>query len=61
LKKNIKYLYEKVGCNIIDQPLILGNPGEKIEGLENWQKLQRFYPDQHGTPGYFIAKLQMKS
>jgi NOL1/NOP2/sun family putative RNA methylase len=59
-EENIKYVCENFGCRIIDQPVFLGSPGEKIEGLENWQKLQRFYPDQHETPGYFIAKLQVK-
>jgi 16S rRNA C967 or C1407 C5-methylase (RsmB/RsmF family) len=58
---NVKYLYENFGCKILDQPFFLGSPGEKIEGLEDWQKLQRFYPDQHETPGYFIAKLQVQS
>jgi methyltransferase NSUN6 len=58
---NVKYLCENYGFKIIAQPFILGSPGEKLEGLENWQHLQRFYPDTHGTPGYFIAKLQMRS
>lgn len=58
---NVKYLCENYGCKIIAQPYIFGSPGEKVEGLENWQNLQRFYPDQHETPGYFIAKLQMRS
>ena len=58
---NVKYLCENFGCKILDQPFFLGSPGEKIEGLEDWQKLQRFYPDQHETPGYFIAKLQVQS
>jgi len=58
---NVKYLCENYGCKIIAQPYNLGSPGEKVEGLENWQRLQRFYPDTHETPGYFIAKLQMRS
>jgi len=57
---NVKYLCENYGSRIIAQPYAIGSPGEKIEGLENWQKLQRFYPDEQETPGYFIAKLQMQ-
>jgi len=60
-EENIKYLCDNFHCKVIDQPIIIGICGEKIEGLENWQKLQRFYPDIHETPGYFIAKLQMQS
>jgi 16S rRNA C967 or C1407 C5-methylase (RsmB/RsmF family) len=60
-EENIRYFCENFDCKIIDQPVFIGSPGEKIEELENWQKLQRFYPDEHDTPGYFIAKLQMQS
>lgn len=58
---NVKFLLDNFDCEIIDQPIFLGSPGEKIEGLSNWQKLQRFYPDMHETPGYFIGKIRMQS
>jgi NOL1/NOP2/sun family putative RNA methylase len=55
---NIKYLLEESDCEIAEQPFFYGSPGEKLENLKNWQSLQRFYPDLHETPGYFIAKIQ---
>ncbi|MHA1264230.1 MAG: PUA domain-containing protein [Candidatus Helarchaeota archaeon] len=57
---NIKYLLDNFDCKIIRQPIYLGSPGEQIEGLENHGLLQRFYPDIHDTPGYFIAKLRVR-
>ena len=56
---NIKYLIDNYECQIIEQPYFYGSPGEPVEGLRDHHKLQRFYPDVHDTPGYFIAKLQM--
>lgn len=36
-----------------EQPIYLGSCGIKVSGRS---LLQRFYPDIHGTPGYFIAR-----
>ncbi|NVM55066.1 MAG: RsmB/NOP family class I SAM-dependent RNA methyltransferase [Candidatus Helarchaeota archaeon] len=58
---NIKFLLDNFDCKIVDQPIFLGSPGEKLDSLPNWQKLQRFYPDAHDTPGYFIARIQMQA
>ena len=60
-EENIKFLLDNFDCKIVEQPIFLGNPGEETEGLLNWQKLQRFYPDIDETAGYFIAKIQMLS
>ena len=51
---NIKYALDSLGFKLVEQPLVLGSPGLAIEGAE---KLQRFYPHVHDTPGYFIALL----
>ncbi len=59
-EENIKFLVDNFNCEIIEQSFFYGYPGEKIENLPNWQKLQRFYPDIHDTPGYFIAKLRFR-
>ncbi|MHA1130099.1 MAG: PUA domain-containing protein [Candidatus Helarchaeota archaeon] len=56
---NIKFFVDNFNCKIIDQPFKFGSPGEEIANLPNWQKLQRFFPDTHDTPGYFIAKMKM--
>ncbi|MFX1297057.1 MAG: hypothetical protein ACFFD2_19670, partial [Promethearchaeota archaeon] len=57
-EENIKFLVDNFECKITEQPFKFGNPGEKVDDLIDWQKLQRFYPDLHDTPGYFIAKIQ---
>ncbi|HUY01088.1 MAG TPA: RsmB/NOP family class I SAM-dependent RNA methyltransferase [Candidatus Deferrimicrobium sp.] len=57
---NIQYLLENNNCEIVEQSYCYGSPGEKLKNLKNWQKLQRFYPDLHETPGYFIAKIQKR-
>ncbi len=60
-EENIKFLIDNYDCKILEQKYFFGSPGEKCENLRDYQKLQRFYPDLHDTPGYFIAKLQMQS
>ena len=58
-EENIKYLLEKIDGKIVEQPYFFGSTGESLVGLPNWQKLQRFYPDIHDTPGYFIARIRI--
>ncbi len=58
---NIKFLLDNYDCQLVEQPYFIGHPGEKLDKLRNWQRLQRFYPDIDDTPGYFIAKLQVNS
>ncbi len=58
---NVQFLVENFDCEIVDQPFRYGSPGEHIENLHEWGKLQRFYPDMHDTPGYFIAKMRKLS
>ena len=56
---NIKYAVKKLDFELITQDLFLGSIGEKVEDIDH-TKLQRFYPDIHDMPGYFIAKLRKK-
>jgi len=54
---NIQYLIESQGFKLEPQTPYLGEGG--IDGdLPLGQGVQRFYPDYHDLPGYFIAKLR---
>lgn len=50
----VKYALENYPLELDSQNLYLGSRGLDI--LSNSKLLQRFYPDEHDTPGYFIAK-----
>ena len=52
---NIKFACD-LGFEIEEQILYLGKRGLKI--IENFEKLQRFYPNEGAYPAYFIAKLR---
>jgi 16S rRNA C967 or C1407 C5-methylase (RsmB/RsmF family) len=57
---NIQYLIDSKGFKIERQTPFLGDGG--IEGRHPLrQGVQRFYPDLHNLPGYFIAKLRKPS
>lgn len=52
---NIKYAVDELGFKVDDQMHVYGFFGEPL--LKDYRKLQRFYPDSHDTPGFFIARL----
>lgn len=49
----VDFVLNNYPLELDEQPIYLGSHGLKVSkcGL-----LQRFYPDVHGTPGYFIAR-----
>ena len=56
---NLKFAMEHYGdLELIEQKFYLGSRGLPL--LPDSNKLQRFYPDEHDTPGYFISLLQKK-
>ncbi|RLF22486.1 MAG: RsmB/NOP family class I SAM-dependent RNA methyltransferase [Thermoprotei archaeon] len=52
----IKYAINNFGMRLVEQSIILGSEG--LEIVEHHDRLQRFYPHRHDTPGYFIALLE---
>ncbi len=50
----IKYALENYPLELDEQPLWIADPGLPIFSKSNL--VQRFYPDVHDTPGYFIAR-----
>lgn len=50
----VKYALENYPLELDTQVLYLGSRG--LEIMSNFNLLQRFYPDEHDTPGFFIAK-----
>ncbi|MCR6668926.1 MAG: methyltransferase domain-containing protein [archaeon YNP-WB-040] len=50
----VKYALENFPLELDKQILYLGTQGLNI--IKGSNLLQRFYPDEHDTPGYFIAK-----
>ncbi|MEM0084907.1 MAG: RsmB/NOP family class I SAM-dependent RNA methyltransferase [Candidatus Methanomethylicia archaeon] len=50
----VKYALENYPLELDTQILYLGSRG--LEIMPNYNLLQRFYPDEHDTPGFFIAK-----
>ncbi|MEM1538735.1 MAG: RsmB/NOP family class I SAM-dependent RNA methyltransferase [Candidatus Nezhaarchaeales archaeon] len=52
----IRYFLTSFKVELEEQPLTLGCKGLLGEAWSG--KLQRFYPDLHDTPGYFIARLR---
>ncbi len=55
---NVRYMIEKFNLKIIEQKMYIGSRGENIDDKISHNLLQRFYPDLHETPGFFIAKLR---
>ncbi|OYT62627.1 MAG: 16S rRNA methyltransferase [Thermofilum sp. ex4484_15] len=55
----IKYAVERLGFEVAEQVLYLGERG--LPYLRGYEELQRFFPDRHEGPGYFIAKLIKRS
>ena len=55
----VLYAEEKLGLQLEAPPLLLGSCGEFLPS-EKAELVQRFYPDKHDTPGYFIARFRRK-
>jgi predicted RNA-binding protein (TIGR00451 family) len=57
---NMKSVYTELGLEIMSHEPFEGVSGELIKDFpqNETEKLQRFYPDIHDTPGFFIGKLQ---
>jgi len=55
---NIKFITDNFDVEVEEQKVILGDTGLKI--VDYYKFLQRFYPDIHDTPGYFIASLRKR-
>ncbi len=57
----VNFAIRELGMHIVevDQTYSYGAPGFDLNHLEfSPEQVQRFYPDFHDTPGFFIAKLQ---
>lgn len=54
----VSYAVEELGLELEDQPIRLGSHGLPI--VEGYEALQRFYPDVHDTPGFFIARFRRR-
>jgi len=50
----VEYALTNCPLELVDQEIYLGSEGLPL--ISKSALLQRFYPDVHGTPGYFIAK-----
>ncbi|MFX0068200.1 MAG: PUA domain-containing protein [Promethearchaeota archaeon] len=55
---NIKHAVEHFGFSVLDQTYFYGSPGELREEFPQAKHLQRFYPDLHDTPGFFVALMK---
>ncbi len=53
---NVKYAVEKLGLELEEQKYFYGCEGERF--IPQYGLVQRFYPDLHDTPGFFIAKFR---
>ena len=56
---NMKSAYTELGLEILSHKPYEGVSGELVNDFPQPEtdKLQRFYPDIHDTPGFFIGKL----
>lgn len=58
----VNFAIRELGLRIVAQTYGYGAPGFDLDHLEFIpEHVQRFYPDFHDTPGFFIAKLQKYS
>ncbi len=55
-EKNVEFCVKELGLEVEEQPLYLGDRG--IGTFREANLTQRFFPDIHETPGFFIAKLR---
>ncbi|MBS7287557.1 MAG: hypothetical protein KIH01_02100 [Candidatus Freyarchaeota archaeon] len=55
-ERNVEFCVNELGFEIEEQSLYLGSRG--LEGFRGAGLVQRFFPDVHGTPGFFIAKMR---
>ncbi len=55
----VDYAVRSLNLKVDEQPIYIASRGLNI--VENYDLLQRFYPDAHDTSGYFIARLIKKS
>jgi 16S rRNA C967 or C1407 C5-methylase (RsmB/RsmF family) len=61
-EKIVNFAIRELGMNIVDPPYPYGAPGLDLDNLEfSPDQVQRFFPDLHDTPGFFIAKLRKNS
>ncbi len=52
----VDYAVKELGLKLEEQPLFFGVEGESLESIDfNPSLVQRFYPDIHPYPGFFIA------
>jgi len=56
-EKVVESVIEKTKLEIVEQAFFYGSLGS-LEILPEARLMQRFYPDQHDCPGFFIAKLR---
>ena len=55
----VNFATRELGMHVVDQPYQYGAAGLELDNLEfSFEQVQRFFPDLHDTPGFFIAKLQ---
>jgi predicted RNA-binding protein (TIGR00451 family) len=58
----VNFAVRELGMRVVDPNYQYGAAGLDLDSLEFAPDLvQRFFPDIHGTPGFFIAKLQKNS
>ena len=55
----VNFAIRELDLHVVDQNYRYGAPGLPLSHLEfPSEQVQRFYPDIHDSPGFFIAKLQ---
>jgi len=53
---NVRYAIEDLNLELEEQKYFYGCEGEKF--ISQYDLVQRFYPDLHDTPGFFIARFR---
>ncbi|MGC9777969.1 MAG: hypothetical protein HZR80_01850 [Candidatus Heimdallarchaeota archaeon] len=56
-EKVISYAVNNLGLKLVEPDILLGTHGEDTGNGLTLEYMRRFYPDQHDTPGFFVAKL----
>ena len=59
-EKVVSYAVNELNLKLEEPHILMGSKGEDTnDGLE-LEGMRRFYPDEHDTPGFFVAKLVKK-
>ncbi|MHA1607715.1 MAG: RsmB/NOP family class I SAM-dependent RNA methyltransferase [Candidatus Freyarchaeota archaeon] len=55
-EENVRFCVEELGLEVEEEAMYLGERGVKL--FNGAERTQRFLPDKHDAPGFFIAKLR---